>query len=246
MSLPRKYSYLTYKIYGKDNDEYIEIVRCDNSVTSPIIPAYIDNIPVKVIGEKAFANSRITSIQLPETLERIKPRAFSMCSDLSSLSIPDSVKKVGDAFCSFCGKLKDVKWSSGAYSIPTSAFHFCVSLKEITNIDSIRAIYGFAFYSTDLRNIKLPPSVAVIDTNAFGMCLNLKSIRITSKNPPLKINPSAFDKTKNITFDSKSSNDAKRYAFMHDIPIVKVTLNDFLNDIEKESEKEVGDINGKN
>ncbi len=50
---------------------------------------------VKKIGYRAFFQSRITEINLPENLEEIDVEAFLSCNKLKEISIPKNVKKIG-------------------------------------------------------------------------------------------------------------------------------------------------------
>lgn len=47
---------------------------------------------LKEIGHDAFNNSGLTSINLPEGLEKIGWCAFGVCQNLKSINIPSSVK----------------------------------------------------------------------------------------------------------------------------------------------------------
>lgn len=61
----------------------------------------IINIPpgIKIIEEKAFYNSSIEKVIMPEGLKKIMPSAFSYCKNLKNADIPTSVEEIGeDAF----------------------------------------------------------------------------------------------------------------------------------------------------
>ena len=58
---------------------------------------------VKTIGEKAFANSKITEIIIPDNVETIKKEAFTACANLVTVNIGSGVKTIEqEAFCA-CG-----------------------------------------------------------------------------------------------------------------------------------------------
>ena len=65
-------------------------------------------IPEKtsVIAKDAFANARIMSVKLPDSLVYIDDRAFKGCTRLSSINIPNSVVMIGDEAFSGCSRLK--------------------------------------------------------------------------------------------------------------------------------------------
>ncbi|MCR5077056.1 MAG: leucine-rich repeat domain-containing protein [Prevotella sp.] len=52
---------------------------------------------VTEIGDGAFLNSGITSIRLPQSLQRIKTKAFAGCTELKSITIPEGVEEIETA-----------------------------------------------------------------------------------------------------------------------------------------------------
>ena len=52
-----------------------------------VIPDSIDGMPVTEIGDEAFLNnSALTSITVPQTVERIGARAFKGCTRLQEMN----------------------------------------------------------------------------------------------------------------------------------------------------------------
>ncbi len=80
---------------------------------------------VKVIGERAFMESYLSSINLPEGLTTIEDEAFSECTQLTSIDLPDSLKTIGYAAFDYCTKLSSVTLPSGLKEIGQNAFSFC-------------------------------------------------------------------------------------------------------------------------
>lgn len=240
MPLPKKYSNFVYEIHG-GSEKYIKIVGFDNHTNTPVVPEYIDNLPVKVIGDRAFMNSTIISIELPNTLEAIEYSAFSSCIKLKELSIPDSVHNIKGGLCFFCSSLKSVKWPKNMYYIPSSAFHFCVSLENISNMGPIEHIYSFAFFATKFKHIELPTTVTIIDEFAFGSCEYLKNITLISDSSVFTIDTKAFAGSKNVRLNCGNNETLKRWAFVHNIPFEENKLNTFLNNI---SGKNITNVKG--
>jgi len=54
------------------------------------IPPKIQDLPVTIIGERAFGGqSNITSVTLPDTVTVIQDKAFNGCYGLNRVNIPD-------------------------------------------------------------------------------------------------------------------------------------------------------------
>ncbi len=51
---------------------------------------------VEIIGSNAFANCKVSSINLPDSLTEIEDRAFAYCTNISTITIPQNVKSIGE------------------------------------------------------------------------------------------------------------------------------------------------------
>ena len=71
-----------------------------------VIPVELDGYPVTSIQDSAFSGDvKLTSVSLPQKLEKIGWFAFSGCTSLKSITVPSSVCEIGyDAFA-YCTKL---------------------------------------------------------------------------------------------------------------------------------------------
>ena len=86
---------LTSHFYSDGNYCYT-VAKADSSVSGDvIIPAYYNGLPVKIIGDAAFSGCRnITSIVIPEGIERIGNQAFEYCRLLTRIDIPSTVNDI--------------------------------------------------------------------------------------------------------------------------------------------------------
>ena len=109
--------------YKSSNDNIITSVRLGDGDTLPV-----------------------TSIVLPNSINRIVSGAFQYCENLTTINIPNSVNEINDG-----------------------AFESCTSLTSIDIPNSVTTIGNGAFYScTALEKIKIPNSVTIILASAFN------------------------------------------------------------------------------
>ena len=94
---------------------------------------------VKVIGDCAFMDSRIDTIELPEGLTTIEGWAFDG-SEIRSIELPDSVTSIGELAFRFCFNLEKVKLSNGLTQIPEQTFSSCSNLKTLEIPSSVKTI----------------------------------------------------------------------------------------------------------
>ena len=161
---------------------------------------------VTEIGDGAFHScSGITTLSLPDSLEKIGANAF-ISTSIETIVIPDNVTEIGNsAFCN-CTKLKSATIGSGVENIGP-LFPSCPLLKTVTirpggegrKIDS-QAFYGMNSLtdvvigegvseigsscfsqSKKLANVSLPDSLEIIEAYAFSACSSLQSITISEK-----------------------------------------------------------------
>ena len=85
---------------------YIEITGYEGSIRHLVIPAMMENIPVRSIGKYAFSGREdLCSLTLPETIDTLGRQAFYNCKNLTTLSLFDSVEDYYDGVIKQCGNL---------------------------------------------------------------------------------------------------------------------------------------------
>jgi hypothetical protein len=78
----------------------------------------------------------IKTVIVSEGITSICDSAFYMCSNLTSVTLPDTLNKIdGGAFCD-CSSLEDIIIPSGVTTLDASAFAWCGSLKTIHYLGS--------------------------------------------------------------------------------------------------------------
>lgn len=152
-----------------------------------VIPSEItlDGIdyPVTNIAPNAFEDSRILSVTLPETLDRMGTESFKNCKYLTTVVFegqgPDIISE--DAFYG-CSSLMHVDLPDGLIQIDRYAFGECRSLLEIDIPDTVKYINVSAFNGCDsIRNLEIPGEY-MGEPNFLSGLSNLESITVHPDN----------------------------------------------------------------
>ncbi len=82
------------------------ITNAEQSITSAIIPAEIEGIPVTTIGGYAFMDSNMTKLVISEGILAINYFAFGNCYQLTSVTLPSSISYINyNSISDFSGAL---------------------------------------------------------------------------------------------------------------------------------------------
>ena len=146
------------------------------------------------IGRHAFNEcSRLTSVEIPNSVTSIEERAFSRCTGLISIEIPNSVTTIGKYAFYYCTGLTSIEIPNSVTTIGEGAFYGCTGLTSIEIPNSVTTIGAAAFDGcTGLTSIKLPDSLTKIDYWLFRGCTGLTELAIPQS--VIEIQSSAFDK----------------------------------------------------
>ena len=94
--------------------------------------------------------------------------AFKYCTSLSSITIPETIEKVGDGAFEGCTGLTSATLSKKMTAIADNTFYGCTSLSSIAIPDEIETIGVRAFARcTSLNSISLPKNLTSIKDRAF-------------------------------------------------------------------------------
>lgn len=146
---------------------------CDG-LTSMVVPSSITYIPRGLF----WKCHNLEYVDICEGVGAIGEEAFRACDALINVEIPSSVKKLGGAAFQECKKLVNVVIPEGVTEIGDSAFQYCESLTNVLMPETITRIGSFAFGSCNLKNIKLPKQLTVIECYTFAYCKNLVNVGI--------------------------------------------------------------------
>ncbi len=128
-------------------DSGAEIIAYNGNSSAIAIPETINGLTVTGIGEKAFKNSPVKSVKLPDTVKYISDSAFAEMNNLTDIDLGNSLETIGNTAFYNCVKL-------------TSALEFPASLKKIGES---------AFENCwDMTYADIPAGVEEIGYCAFG------------------------------------------------------------------------------
>ena len=97
------------------------------------IPTSIQNYPVSSIGKRAFQNSNITSVTIPNSVTYIGDEAFSQCTSLASITIGSGVTNIRYRTFAGCTSLTNITIPSSVTGIGgADVFAGCTSLTSVT------------------------------------------------------------------------------------------------------------------
>ena len=159
----------------------------------------------KLIADGGFQNcSKLTEVQLPDSMQIIGANAFENCTGLQTISIPAGVTTIGDEAFLWCKNLTDVQFSGAVTSFGQDVFEGTPYYKNGDNWENnvfyvdgclvaskgtlsgtlqvrpgtetigVGALQG----QTKLTEVILPDSLTEIREDAFQGCTGLKKVTI--------------------------------------------------------------------
>jgi len=134
------------------------------------VPAEIDGVPVRAIGENAFAEHRyMCMLSLPEGLETIGASAFESCRTLLHIDFPSTLKVI-ESRAFFAGYKGYALELPSVETIGDEAFAQCIRISDPVYLpDGLRSIGDSAFYfDAWMSEVYIPASVESIGDRAFG------------------------------------------------------------------------------
>lgn len=136
------------------------------------IPAEIDGVPVKAIGENAFSGCySVYYVTIPEGVETVEGQSFRQASNLEYVSFPSTLKTIGEeAFLN--AQIEMVAWKEGLEEIGSRAFGYHHE-RYLTLPSTVRVIGEGAFENSRCTELHLSGDMEKIGSRAFaGTSLN--------------------------------------------------------------------------
>lgn len=199
--------YFEYSLVSDSDEQYIVITKHIVSQSDVTIPDTIYDIPVRQIGESAFADDTgLQSVTFGSNVKLVGTNSFGGCTALESItfSVSASDIQIGEYAFTACTGLQSVEIPENITSVGRGAFYGCTALKEVTVAKTLSDIGGRAFaetrwlkekvkendfitvgdgvliaYSGEKTEVKLPKSVKRI-SGAFAGNTAIESLKLTS------------------------------------------------------------------
>ncbi len=232
-----------YEMFDEDSVILTSFTDCEYS-TNIIIPEEIDNLKVVGLGEFLFENSKVETVYVPKTVNKIHDTSFMKAHKLSCITVEE-----GGCFASFEGGLynsdltvlykipegaQTVSFPETIAEIGKEAFRNSI-IEEITIPDTVTAIGEGAFSYSRLKSVVLPEGVSIIPAWAFASCENLTSVNFSCI---AEIGANAFRGCANLSEISFSENlKIIGASSFHGTDINEITIP---NDIESIGNKAFG------
>ena len=146
---------------------------CDGDLVLPDEVEYGGRkLPVVTIGDSAFAGCQgLRSVYIPAGVRRVGKALFAGCTSLEGIT----VAKGNEVYDSRKGCNAIIKSSNGMLVAGC-----CATVVP----EGVTAVMDSAFYSTNIDELRLPPTVKRIGKGAFAMCEKLATVDL----PPTVIN----------------------------------------------------------
>ncbi len=168
------------------SNSYYRITDCSTFASgSLVIPSTYKGLPVTEIKANAFEDCGLESVTLPASIERIGDKAFYN-SAIKSVEFKGADVTLGSSVFSYCFNLSSVTLPSALKKIPDGTFFNCRALSDITIPATVTTISENAFNCSGLTSVTIPASVTTIGAEAFAACENLASITVDASNTKYK------------------------------------------------------------
>ena len=176
------------------------------TVTKLTVPKTISGIAVTKIGRNAFSDMKaLSSVKLPDGLERMEDNVFWGCESLKELTLPKGIPLNAIASYSYIGGwgstfresyIEKIILEDGAQYVPTDLCYGADHIRTVVIPDTVTEIGESAFQCAAITEITLPDSVKKIGRKAFK---NSGITEITLPEGLEEMGSSVFENCEGIT-----------------------------------------------
>ena len=142
-------------------------------LTQVSFPASIDSI-----GYRAFYNTGLTEVTVPEHIKYVGSSAFGSSKNLATVhwnAVNVNIDGYSSPF-SDCTSLSTVTFGESVKKVPNILFDDCTGLTQVSFPASIDSIGTRAFYNTGLTEVTVPENIKYVGGDAFEGCKNLTTV----------------------------------------------------------------------
>lgn len=170
--------------------------------------------PITSIETNAFANTKITSVKIPESVKHIGSSAFVNCRELSEVSLGEGVESIGSSAFRDCSKLEKLTVPKTTKEIGINPMEGCDSLqmevdkengsfqmKDGMLIKDGRELVSF-LPGQAKPQIEIPEGIEKVGASSFKDVRNVKEVVLPETCKVIE--PQAFERCGIETLRSKS------------------------------------------
>ena len=186
---------------------------------------------VSRIGDYAFYDMAIESIQIPRSVTSIGDYAFKNVKKLDHVVLPAGLTKLGESAFYACTSLSSIDIPASLWTIQPYTFKNCTSLASATfHEGNLQKISDGAFYGTALTSVELPDCLSILDEYVFKNCSKLAEVKLGSGLT--QIREAVLYGTAISTIQIPDGvTSIKDYAFKNCTNLISVSLPESLNSV---------------
>ncbi len=121
----------------------------DKTTAEIIVPESVEGMTVVGIEFKAFADSAVTDVILPDTIEYIAPYAFYNCDSLVNINFPEGLDFIGNRAFTQCGSLGEI-------------------ILDCPNLITVKLLFS----KSDISTLSINTKAITYGINTFNSCDN--------------------------------------------------------------------------
>lgn len=186
-------------LYSKDQTRLVSY--------PPAAPATTFDIPSTVtsLADYCFCSSKLTQVNIPESVTWMDMNVFRNCKELESVDLPDGITHMGINVFGSCSNLTSVHLPASLDTLPNSTFSYCTKLTTVTVPRNVSCISTQAFLGDEslksviieegsrlneigefafrecysLETLIMPNTVTKIGNSCFYQCHSLKNLHVS-------------------------------------------------------------------
>lgn len=187
-------NYLKWNITSDSTCELDSYNKYGGTLIIPETVTYHDTVyTVTSLATAALSQSKVTKVEVSNTVTHIGTFAFYNCTQMTSLKLPCHITSIPEIMCDASVKLQYIAIPSGVTEIGEDAFRDCFGLIGVEFPPSLTILGRTSFGGCkQLKQISLPSAVAEIKDYAFTECKQLKTIISYNLTPPILSETYAF------------------------------------------------------
>lgn len=150
------------------------------------VTAVIIENGITTIGSRAFNETNIAEVVIPDSVGSIGESAFRSCKSLASVSIGSGVASIGTYCFNGCSALTSVTVPGNVKSLANYAFNNCTKLATIILEEGVETTSNGTFLGCPITEIVFPKSMLSIGRDdsysTFAKCTKLEKVIFLNPN----------------------------------------------------------------